>query len=77
MLLNTPMSASETILALAVLALSTVGYMLWRGYKSEQHKSRDTHVENVLLEIELKKREIRDEINSTSIDDLVKRRNDR
>lgn len=65
------MSVSEVMLIAIILALSIAGFMTYRKYSAQKSLNRDTHIENIALEIKIKKKEIRDEVNTADIDALI------
>ena len=69
------MSVSDLILAISILILSISVFYIYWSYQKTKNRMIDTEVKNVMLELEVKKRELKDEIDSIGADELFDRRN--
>lgn len=66
---------SEFILAVVVLILSIVVIRLYFMFNNRDKQIKDIEIKNILMDIEIKRRKSKDEIDTMPIDDLVRKRN--
>jgi hypothetical protein len=66
---------SELILAILALILSIVVIRLYFMFNNRDKQIKDIEITNILMDIEIKRRKSKDEIDTMPIDDLVRKRN--